>query len=241
MNRRLGKTVSGNTTRFLYNQDDSWADIDGANGLIARYLHGARIDELLARQRATDGRGWHLTDRLGTVRDIANAAGTVVTHLDYKTFGQPLNAEDRISRFLFVGREYDLELGMYFYRTRFFDAQLGKFISEDSLRFESGDLNLYRYAANSPAIHTDPFGTSIVEEAAISRWIVIPTTAYIGVKIYIICQGVKGEKITIGGVIESAAFGGLGGITGATFTTLSIYLIGGNLGPIIVCSITDHL
>jgi RHS repeat-associated protein len=168
MNRRLAKTVNGpqntNVVRFLYNQDDSWADLDGSNAVIARYLHGARIDELLARSRASDGRGWYLTDHLGTVRDIANAAGAVVVHVDYSSFGQVLGVSNpgAVDRFLFTGRELDGETGLYFYRARYFSPQLARFISEDPIGFAGKDWNLYRYAINSPANYRDPSGTDLI-------------------------------------------------------------------------------
>lgn len=168
MNRRLSKTVNGqqntNVARFLYNGDDSWADLDGTNAVTARYLHGARIDELLARQRASDGRGWYLTDHLGTVRDIANAADAVVAHVDYSSFGQVLGVSNQaaVDRFLFTGRELDEETGLYFYRARYFSPILGRFISFDPLGFEAGDHNLYRYVLNDPFSYVDPTGTSIV-------------------------------------------------------------------------------
>ena len=168
MNRRLSKTVNGQVTRFLYNQDDSWADLDGTNAVTARYLHGARIDELLARQRASDGRGWYLTDHLGTVRDLANAVGAVVAHVDYSSFGQVLAVSNpgAMDRFLFTGREFDGEIQIYCYRERFYMPSLGRFLSEDPQRFSAGDPNLQRYVFNHPSGFADPFGESVAIDTA---------------------------------------------------------------------------
>ncbi len=161
MNRRLSKTVNGQVARFLYNQDDSWADLDSGNAVSARYQHGARIDELLARQRASDGRGWYLTDHLGTVRDIANAAGAVVVHVDYSSFGQVLGVSNPVAadRFGFTGRELDGETRLYFYRARHYSSESGRFINQDPIGFVSGDHNPYRYTFGSPPNATDPLGT----------------------------------------------------------------------------------
>lgn len=175
MNRRLAKTVATpqgtNVVRFLYNQDDSWADLDATNSVIARYLHGARIDELLARQRKTDGRGWYLTDHLGTVRDIANAAGAAVAHVDYSSFGEVLAVSNSgaVDRFGFTGRELDGETGLWFYRARYLDLRLGRFLNEDSMGFASREVNLTRYGHNQPSRFTDPFGEAIFDYAAIQR------------------------------------------------------------------------
>ncbi|HAB17981.1 MAG TPA: hypothetical protein DCE44_16220, partial [Verrucomicrobiales bacterium] len=174
MNRRLAKTVTGpqgtDSVRFLYNQDDSWADLDGANAVIARYLHGARIDELLARQRASDGRGWYLTDHVGTIRDIADATGTAVARFEYTSFGQTHSESNPLAadRFLFTGRELDDETGLYFYRARYYSPVLGVFASQDPIGFESLDYNLYRYAVNNPYSLTDPTGTTFIERVLLS-------------------------------------------------------------------------
>jgi RHS repeat-associated protein len=167
MNRRLAKTVNGQTTRFLYNGDNSWADLDNINAVTACYLYGARIDELLARNRASDGWGWYLTDHLGTVRDIANAAGAVVAHLDYSGFGQVLGVLSNVlvvDRFGFAGREIDVETGLNFHRARFYSAALGRFVSQDPIGFDSDDANLFRYVGNSPVLLTDPRGTQSLAE-----------------------------------------------------------------------------
>ena len=193
MNRRLSKTVSGpqntNVVRFLYNQDDSWADLDGTNAITARYLHGARIDELLARQRARDGRGWYLTDHLGTVRDIANATGAVVAHVDYSSFGQVLGVSNPsvVDRFLFTGREWDDETGLYCYRSRYYSPMLGRFVSKDGACFAGNDANLYRYGNNYPLGGTDPSGNTFVEASIQSRIPLLVQRAVLAVAAATLC------------------------------------------------------
>jgi len=45
---------------------------------------------------------------------------------------------------------------LYDYRARYYDAGVGKFISEDPIGFEGGDGNFYRYAVNNPISNIDP-------------------------------------------------------------------------------------
>jgi RHS repeat-associated protein len=52
----------------------------------------------------------------------------------------------------------DEETGNYYYRSRYYDSTVGRFISEDRIGFEGGDANLYRYVFNSPVNYTDPTG-----------------------------------------------------------------------------------
>jgi hypothetical protein len=47
---------------------------------------------------------------------------------------------------------------MSYYRARYYDARVGRFLSEDPIGFAGGDVNLYRYVGNSPINYTDPSG-----------------------------------------------------------------------------------
>jgi len=47
---------------------------------------------------------------------------------------------------------------LHYYRARWYDSNLGRFISEDPIGFAGGDVNLYGYVWNSPTDSTDPFG-----------------------------------------------------------------------------------
>ncbi|MFN0140151.1 MAG: RHS repeat-associated core domain-containing protein, partial [Pyrinomonadaceae bacterium] len=47
------------------------------------------------------------------------------------------------SRYQFTGREYDSFSSLQYSRARFYDPNLGRFISEDPVGFEAGDFNLY--------------------------------------------------------------------------------------------------
>ncbi|WP_353928951.1 RHS repeat-associated core domain-containing protein [Okeanomitos corallinicola TIOX110] len=76
---------------------------------------------------------WHLTDHLGTVRDLVNNSGAVVNHFVYDSFGQVISESNPAidTRYLFTGREFDQEIGLYYYRARYYDANTGRFISKD--------------------------------------------------------------------------------------------------------------
>jgi hypothetical protein len=119
--RRIAKTVdldgagpqAPTTTRFVYHGDHVWADLDASGQMTARDLFGDRTHEPLARWRPDDGTAWYLTDHLGTVRDIANAAGLVIiNHLDYDSFGNfnsPLTSTDPTGETTMA--EYAVKLG----------------------------------------------------------------------------------------------------------------------------------
>ena len=60
--------------------------------------------------------------------------------------------------FTYTGREWEPEVGMYFFRARFMDPRLGRFISQDPLGVVASGLNLQAYAGNNPVGYTDPLG-----------------------------------------------------------------------------------
>jgi RHS repeat-associated protein len=170
--RRISKTVQaagGTTETFFVSDGDNvvleFRDSDGPGGanppvLSARNLFGPAVDEVLAQD---DGLGhvlWSLDDHLGSVRDLIDSSGTVVNHLTYDSFGKLLAQSDpsRSIGYGFTGRELDAETGLQYNRARYYDANTGRFLSEDPSRFTTGTLNLYAYVGNDPVDLIDPFG-----------------------------------------------------------------------------------
>ncbi len=160
LNRRIAKTVNGQTTHSVYDDANVWADFHQNGEIAARYLFAQGIDEILARYRPGEGTVWHLADRLGSVRDLVDADGTPISHIDFDSFGNMLYMSNAATadRFLFTGRELDASLSLYYFRARYYDPLLGRFTGQDPLGFEAGDGNLYRYVGNQVLVAKDPTG-----------------------------------------------------------------------------------
>ncbi|MEJ7594163.1 MAG: RHS repeat-associated core domain-containing protein, partial [Planctomycetaceae bacterium] len=166
--RRITKTVDADgagplapvTIHTAYDGQHAWADLDAAGNVVARYLFGTSIDEVAARWMPTDGTAWYVTDKLGSVRYLLDNAGTILNSLVYDSFGNIISQSNpsAFDRFTFTGREFDAELGLYYYRARSYNPELGRFISQDPIAFAAGDANLYRYVSNSPLTFVDPSG-----------------------------------------------------------------------------------
>ena len=58
-----------------------------------------------------------------------------------------------------TGREDD-GTTLYYYRARYYDPRLGRFISEDPIEFAGDDFNLYGYVLNGPINWRDSSGLS---------------------------------------------------------------------------------
>ena len=170
-NRCVKRNVNGVPTFFYW---DNWDLIEERNGLdqqIARYVHGAMMDEILVRITADPPIYYH-QDSIGSVTHLTDGNGNVVEKYTYDIFGAPtildpqssiLSASAFGNRFLFTGREYISEIGLYDYRNRVYSPEWGRFLQTDSLRFDAGDYNLYRYCANNPInrIHYHPIADKI--------------------------------------------------------------------------------
>ncbi|GAB6184555.1 RHS repeat-associated core domain-containing protein [Thermopirellula anaerolimosa] len=108
---------------------------------------------------------WTLTDHLNTVRDIAKYdpgtdTTTVVNHLVYDAFGRVMSESNPAvdSLFLFTARPFDADTRLQNNLNRWYDPRVGRWLSEDPIRFAAGDENLYRYVHNGVLLLTDATG-----------------------------------------------------------------------------------
>ncbi len=113
------------------------------------------IDNQLRQTNSTTGVSYFLGDHLGSTSALTDASGNLVETEAYDSFGNSVGSAR--TRYGYTGRERDPDTGLLYYRARFYDPQLGRFISEDPAGFLGG-LNFYGYVANNPLNFTDPTG-----------------------------------------------------------------------------------
>jgi RHS repeat-associated protein len=109
---------------------------------------------------------WYHGDLLGSLILTTDDVGQLQSTSLYDSFGSrfPTSLPDVAQRFAFTGRQYIPETGLYDYRSRHYLAEMGRFLTTDTIGFDGGDTNLYRYVFNSPVVFTDPFGTTVFSE-----------------------------------------------------------------------------
>ncbi len=81
----------------------------------------------------------------------------MLNEYNYEPFGAATETGSDGNPFQYTGREND-GTGLYYYRARYYHPGLARFISEDPIGFDSGDVNLYSYVANNPITWLDPKG-----------------------------------------------------------------------------------
>jgi len=154
--RRRSKMVSGSTTQFLNDRLNPVQELVGGSPT-ANLLTGLGIDQFFMRSDAVGARNF-LSDALGSTLALSDAAGAVQTEYSYEPFGGlTVTGQSTASSFAFTGREAD-GTGLMYYRARFYDPRLQRFISADPLGFSAGDANLYAYVGNAPVMFSDPLG-----------------------------------------------------------------------------------
>jgi len=75
-----------------------------------------------------------------------------------------------VNPFRYTAREADTETGLYYYRARYYDSNVGRFLSEDPIGFNGG-LDFYTYVANSPLNFVDPSGQVIGVRGDFTSWL----------------------------------------------------------------------
>ena len=154
----MKKDVDGTVTSYIYDMEDIRFETDGVGAITAEYTHGSGIDEPLAMRRAGQNYYYHVNG-LGSVTALTDSTKIVVQSYVYDSFGQIISQTGSIQNpYTYTGREYDEETGMYYYRARYYDANMGRFINEDPIGFLGGDVNLYAYVGNNPVNWIDPLG-----------------------------------------------------------------------------------
>jgi len=192
--RKLTTKNTTTETRFYHDGFDVLFETDGSGTLTRLYVHGGRIDEILSSGSST-----YLSDGLGSTRSLTDTTGQTTASYVYDVFGS-LRSETGTgeNNYLFTGRDLDRDLGIYYYRNRWYDPSVGRFVTKDPIGVRGG-INRYIYADNNPVNYTDPYGY-LKLPAGVQRGIQI-AIGVIGIAVGIINPGpgeIKGAGEAMG-------------------------------------------
>ena len=158
---RLVKETDAGIINYIWDDQNIIQEVDGTNAIEAEYtLNPQAYGNLISQRRDGDSTFYHY-DALGSTQSLTDQTGTVENEYTYGAFGQELSSSGSVDNpFTWVGElgYYKEEDGRYTLRRREYDEGIARFLSEDPIRFDAGDENLYRYTQNSPLNSVDPSG-----------------------------------------------------------------------------------
>ncbi|MFX0198183.1 MAG: RHS repeat-associated core domain-containing protein [Candidatus Hodarchaeota archaeon] len=170
--RRVEKNVDGYKTRYIYDGDNVIAEYDGNGNLTRKYIHGARVDELVCMIDVTDNNAvyYYHYDALGSVVALSDSSGDSCQSYEYSVFGQVAASDPdfKANPYMFTGRRFDYETGLYYYRARYYNPYIGRFLQTDPVGYGDG-INWYAYCGNNPLAFVDPTGRWAAIEEMLSE------------------------------------------------------------------------
>ncbi len=155
---RLKTVRSGVTTKYIYDAGGNLLAEADVNNVITRYyIYGAG---LMGMVTPSDQVYCYQYNAVGSTIAITDQSQNMVNKYSYDSFGNILSQQEAVSQpFKFVGQFGVMTEpnGFYYMRARYYDPNVGRFVSEDPIGFEGG-INLFVYASNNPLMFIDPSG-----------------------------------------------------------------------------------
>ncbi|WP_246174087.1 RHS repeat-associated core domain-containing protein [Paraburkholderia hayleyella] len=101
---------------------------------------------------AIDSLAWYQCDHLGTPMELTDEQGEIVWGAQYRAWGVAQEAIRKAAGkasnpIRFQGQYHDHETGLHYDRYRYYDPEVGRFVSKDPIGY-AGGLSLYQFAPN---------------------------------------------------------------------------------------------
>lgn len=223
--RRLWKNTSGTTTYYAYSDDGLVGEYtnSGAQQVGYGYWPDSGWGTDPAFLKKASGYFYYQNDHLGTPQKLISSNGNVVWSARYESFGAASvdSGSSIVNNLRFAGQYFDGETGLHYNWRRFYDPDIGSYITTDPIGF-AGGMNWYLYGSGNPVNAIDPTGECFVAGAAVGaltsaifsagsqyysqgciNWSELGRDAAIGAALGLTC-GIGSAALTGSNVIKSA-------------------------------------
>jgi len=165
LGRRISKSYRGKVTRWVWDGDKplhEWRELQvgPSTGAAVDLITWLFEEERYAPVGKMEGEQHYsiLTDHLGTPMQMHNERGQSVWATELNSYGQvrQQQGESAVCPFRYQGQYEDLETGLYYNRFRYYDPEVGIYISQDPTRLAGGH-KLHGYV-HDPNKYLDIFG-----------------------------------------------------------------------------------
>lgn len=158
---RRARTVASATATIYHYLPGSWDPVyvkDTGSGVVTDLVFAGAL--LIGKVQSGVNYYYH-PNNLGSVRLVTNNLASSAFVTNYKPFGTSYGTSGNPERFTFTGKQNDVSTGLYYYGYRYYDPQVGRFLTPDNYPPELAQpqsLNQYTYVQNNPTINRDPDG-----------------------------------------------------------------------------------
>ncbi len=162
--QRVSKTVNGVTHTYLLDGSrilrESWGD----NTLIPLYDNENMVCGILYNNEPY----YFMENLQGDIIAIANKDAEIVVRYSYDAWGVCTTQFDNsgvnigtVNPFRYRGYYFDVETGLYYLGSRYYDAEVGRFVNADKIMGATEDIStyaLFTYCGNNPVERYDQGG-----------------------------------------------------------------------------------
>ncbi len=163
--RRILKIGDEGRVHYTYDQLSVVTEASDTGQTVSKYDYG--LDQLVSLNNRVEGRSFFHLDALRSTVNLTDGSGSARQSILYDAWG---NERERVgvsaNKFTFTGHEKDEETGLIYAKARFYDADIGRFLNQDTYLGDVGtppSLHRYTYTHANPLRFIDPQGLAVFE------------------------------------------------------------------------------